>query len=191
VNTQPQDCAYPPFPVIEGVRFGHARGFPGYAVSDDGNIWCCKNPNGARDYVPAWRKKTLCWTGGGGKVQYLGTQMTDEHGKPKSVKVHRMVLLTFVGDPPPGTEATHFPSSDRTNNKITNLAWRTRKDNIHDQIRDGVHRCWEGGEKHHFAKLAAAAVADIRTSKDTRKELGKKHGVTPDHIGRIQNGGVW
>ena len=50
-------------------------------------------------------------------------------GKNRQVFVHRLVLFAFVGPPPAGMEAAHFPDSDRQNNHVDNLQWRTRDEN--------------------------------------------------------------
>ncbi len=52
--------------------------------------------------------------------------------------VHRLVLKAFVGPPPPGMEACHA-NSIRTDNRLSNLRWDTRQENIRDIVRAGAH----------------------------------------------------
>lgn len=54
-------------------------------------------------------------------------------------RVHRMVLETFVGPRPDGMDATHL-DGDKLNNQADNLSWRSRSDNIKDQVAHGTHR---------------------------------------------------
>lgn len=60
--------------------------------------------------------------------------------KTKGFLVHRLVLMAFVGAPPEGHECLHW-DNDPTNNHLDNLRWGTRSENVHDQVRQGVHRC--------------------------------------------------
>lgn len=52
--------------------------------------------------------------------------------------IHRLVLTTFLGDPPPDHEACHN-NGDRTDNRLTNLRWGTRSDNSLDAVHHGTH----------------------------------------------------
>jgi len=56
--------------------------------------------------------------------------------KQKLVKVHRLVLLAFVGAPPKGMEACHY-DGDPQNNNLSNLRWDTAKENWVDRKRHG------------------------------------------------------
>lgn len=52
--------------------------------------------------------------------------------------VHALILTAFAGPAPEGTEALHrdgIPS----NNTASNLRWGTHSENMHDQVRHGVH----------------------------------------------------
>jgi hypothetical protein len=72
----------------------------------------------------------------------------DRHGYPHvilcrdgmshSVKVHVLVLRTFLGPPPEGMEARHL-DDDPTNPVLRNLVWGTRSENIMDQVHRGTH----------------------------------------------------
>jgi len=46
--------------------------------------------------------------------------------------VHRLVLLAFVGEPPEGMECCHGDSV-RDNNRLSNLRWGTKGDNMYDK----------------------------------------------------------
>lgn len=53
-------------------------------------------------------------------------------------KVHRLVLMSFVGPPPEGHEALHGDGNP-ANNRLENLSWGTRSENIYDRVRHGTH----------------------------------------------------
>lgn len=50
--------------------------------------------------------------------------------------VHHLVLETFVGLRPEGTETCHH-DDDPANNKLANLRWDNRQSNIDDRARNG------------------------------------------------------
>lgn len=57
----------------------------------------------------------------------------------KERSVHRLVLLAFVGEPPHDHEALHGDGT-RANNRLENLRWGTRSENIADTHKTGTHR---------------------------------------------------
>lgn len=65
--------------------------------------------------------------------------------RPRSYTIHRLVLIAFVGPPPPGHECCHRDGVN-TNNAVENLYWGTPSDNMRDQVRHGVHH---GARKTH------------------------------------------
>ncbi len=68
--------------------------------------------------------------------------------------VHVAVAAAFLGPCPEGLEVLHG-SSDRTDNRASNLRYGTRKENCADQLRDGTHI---RGARHGSAKLNEAQV---------------------------------
>ena len=105
-------------------------------------------------------------------------------GKGKTIPVHRLVLLAFVGPPPPGMEACHY-NCDWTDNRLENLRWDTPKANVADSIREGTQI---RGEKSVHAKLTSSDVIRIRELVDSgipQKEMISLFGVTQPQVSRI------
>lgn len=59
-------------------------------------------------------------------------------GKPRSVRLHLLVLEAFVGPRSAGLEARHL-DDDGDNNRLDNLCWGTRRENMLDRVRNGRH----------------------------------------------------
>lgn len=57
-------------------------------------------------------------------------------GRGRSMDVHVLVLTAFVGQCPEGQEALH-ENDIPGDNRLANLRWGTRSENIHDAIRNG------------------------------------------------------
>jgi hypothetical protein len=70
--------------------------------------------------------------------RYLTVRLQSADGKRKWMKVHKAVLIAFVGPCPPGMEGCHY-DDDKTNNTLTNLRWDTRAANAADNLRNGNH----------------------------------------------------
>lgn len=78
-------------------------------------------------------------------------------GKGFTRNVHRLVLETFVGPCPKGCETRHL-NGNRTDNRLTNLRWGTRKENVADAIRHGTATI---GAKNGRAKLRVSDIGWI------------------------------
>lgn len=59
-------------------------------------------------------------------------------GKSSTIRVHRIVLLAFVGPPTEGMEGCHN-DGDRSNNHVSNLRWDTHRSNVADAVIGGTH----------------------------------------------------
>jgi NUMOD4 motif/HNH endonuclease len=52
--------------------------------------------------------------------------------------IHKLVLESFVGPCPPGMEVLH-ENDDPSDNRLENLRWDCRSENIRDRVRLGTH----------------------------------------------------
>ncbi|MBF6085135.1 HNH endonuclease [Nocardia cyriacigeorgica] len=59
-------------------------------------------------------------------------------GRRRSVKVHKMVALAWLGATPPGMEVCHR-NGNRVDNRPANLRHGTHSENIRDTVRHGTH----------------------------------------------------
>jgi hypothetical protein len=100
---------------------------------------------------------------------YLRVFLTRGRRVPRYV--HRLVLEAFVGPPPfPGADGAH-QNEKRSDNRLSNLAWETKRKN--------------GGP------LSAVDVANIRervAAGERQAELARKYGVTKAAICLIVSG---
>lgn len=103
--------------------------------------------------------------------------------------IHVLVLLAFKGKRPKGHESAHN-DGDKTNNKLLNLRYDTRKGNHSDKIKHGTVLC---GERNHNAKLTEADVLKIRLlyKHNLADELAKMFNVHPHTIQKIARGERW
>lgn len=106
---------------------------------------------------------------------YVNVALT-RNNKKQTHRVHRLVLLTFVGPAPEGTEACHN-DGDKLNNTASNLRWDTRSANTHDKVRHGAHpqarktHCPAGHAYSGDNVYIAGHSRRCRTCVNTRKRL--------------------
>lgn len=122
---------------------------------------------------------------------YSIVELSDWTGKRKMRRLHRIILLTFVGPCPPDHEGCHL-NGIRSDNRIENLAWATREENVLHKL---IHGTQPRGEKQGSSKLTAEAVRRIRTASiiedSTGVDLAAQYGVHPATISRVLRGEAW
>lgn len=157
-----------------GVTYLPVVGFPGYLVGDDGSVWSQWHwEKGTRvvDATKPWRRLKPRRK----KPGYLRVDLYRD-GKRKSMLVHRLVLLAFDGECPPGMEACHN-NGIRVDNRRGNLRWDTPKNNAEDRRRHGTHAV---GEQSVNAKLTEGAVRGLRADREqgmSYRALAKKYNI--------------
>ena len=110
-----------------------------------------------------------------------------QDGAQRTMQVHQLVLISFVGDPEPGQECRHL-DGDPANNALYNLRWGTSAENSADSIRHGTSNI---GERHGLAKLTDADVIAIRASARTNRELAEIHSVGKTTVSNIRLRKSW
>jgi len=105
-------------------------GAPGYEVSDQGRVRSVPRvvlrSNGSPFTVKGCILRPQVKRSGHLKVEL----------RAGSRQVHEVVLSAFVGPRPDGMECLHG-NGDPADNRLTNLRWGTRKENVADAIRHG------------------------------------------------------
>jgi hypothetical protein len=132
------------------------KDYPNYAISDQGRIRGPKSVTEGQLTRFGYRSKVL----------------RNEHGV-KGKRIHRLVMQEFVG--PSELEVNHI-NGIKTDNRLINLEYVTRTENIRHSYKIGTHK-GPKGEEHGRAKLTWEAVRYIRASKEKADVLAKKFGV--------------
>jgi hypothetical protein len=99
-------------------------------------------------------------------------------GKNSTRQVHRLILLAFVGEPPAGFQACHYPDSTRSNNRLENLRWDSVAENMKDKYRDSpispTKKCTTCGT----TKNRSDFYADVRNVDGIKAECKPCHTKT-------------
>lgn len=168
------------------------KGFEGlYAISRNGKVWCYprtiiqKSPWGGfmkRKWKGHWLKSNTNKKGD----WYMSIALQRENRKiRKGFKVHRLLAQAFIPNPLNLLEVNH-KNGIKTDNRIENLEWVTRKQNM--------EHSWEKGfSKPLPHKLTSKQVLEIRNkySRKEYKKIGRKYKVSPSTIGEILRRKTW
>lgn len=129
-------------------------GWPGYSVSNIGRIASTRFRNKQTSRAQ-WRVLRP-WL----SLGYIRVELRDKE-RIKSFPVHRLVLEAFVGPCPPDKLETGHLNGKSRDNRVANLAWVTRAENVAHKV---LHGTAYGGPNHHPA-AAFSGVAAINASR--------------------------
>lgn len=143
-------------------------GYPNYSITKDGRIWTRRGKG-------RWLKPRV-HSGG-----YLYVQLS-HNGKAIDFFVHRLVLETFVGPCPNGMECRHL-NRNRTDNKLGNLKWGTRSDNMLDAVKHGTHPGFQNAKLNRGQVKTILGLYNAGTR--SQRELAKTYRVVQQTISDI------
>lgn len=147
--------------------------FPTYYINTNGEVYSLKTkrfrkPRLVRGYFNITLSKDL---------------------KTYQKSIHRLVLETFIGSCPEGTECCH-KNGIRTDNRLKNLRWDTRKNNFKDAIKHGTHiSLHQKGETHPRAKLKRKDIRMIiymyKIGLFSQRKIAKIYNISYQNINAI------
>ena len=157
----------------EGVRaMKPIPGYEGrYSAQEDGRIYS--------HITSRYLKPGPC----GGQMAYR--HVTLRPGGSRNV--HDLILRTFRGPPPEGTEARHLDGKG-DNNALINLEWSTHSQNLLDKHSHGT---MPKGELHPMAVLSDAQVMqmrELRAAGASYPKLAVEFGISTSQAHRICKG---
>lgn len=164
----------------------NVAGIPGYHVSKDGRVFSRRRYGSSVRLGSEWKERKLS-TGDLGRKEFTAR---NADGKVFLLRVHRLVLLAYVGPCPEGMECRHLDGNP-SNNCVENLAWGTPLQNHEDKRLHGTNPM---GERSPSAKLSNEKVVEIlllRDAGESYSRLGKRFGVDGSTIYKICKGKRW
>lgn len=160
-----------------------------YQVSDLGNVRGCDrfvaHPKGGKLFLKSRVLKSSLNSNG---YPFVALSLL---GKSKSIPIHKLVALTFLGGRPEGFDINH-KDGNKLNSSVDNLEYCTRLENIHHAKALGLNNSI--GENHARAKLKDSDIPAIRARLaigHTQISIAKDYGVNHKAIGCIKSGKNW
>jgi hypothetical protein len=171
------------------IEYRDIPGFPGYRAGSDGSIWSCRTTRGGTSSRWNRMKATITQRSSAGRT-YCHLNLYSNR-VAHTFKVHYLILITFIGARPPGSECRHLDGNP-LNNRSDNLCWGTPTENTLDRIRHG--RIAKGND-HSMAKLNSDQVREIRlrfgAGGVTKNDLAIEYGVTRTVIRNVITRQAW
>ena len=113
------------------------KGYEGYQVSNEGRIRTHnKTTYTSKHGIRHWQNRVLSQKTAKDKAMRVELW---KDGKSKTVLVHRIVALTFLGEPPEPNMTVNHIDGNRKNNHVENLEWLSLADNIRHGFRTGLY----------------------------------------------------
>lgn len=150
-----------------------------YEVSDLGEVRSLDKGN---------RKGIMLKQGSSG-VGYKAVDLSKD-GVAVRTRVHKIVLEAFVGPCPAGMECCH-DDNDRANNRLSNLRWDTKKNNMKDREKAGNTL---RGTRHNMAIIDEQKAREIKAMLAAGKmptEIARTLGVGRNIVANIKYNKVW
>lgn len=121
---------------------------------------------------------------------YLRTMLLTDSGKYKTVSVHSLICLAWIGERN-GLEINHIDGNPQ-NNRLDNLEYCTRSENMKHAYKLGLEKPMRGSLNGN-SKLTESQVKELKEAKRIggrfwgRNAYAKKFGVNEKHIQEIVN----
>lgn len=165
-------------------------GFDDYCIDKTGQVFSRRpiggpDKNGIRKRKP-WKPLKSSLNSHG----YPAVAMAYAPWRSLTKEIHVLVMLVFAGPRPEGLEVRHLDGV-KTNNRLENLAYGTKSENMEDAIRHGSKIV---GETHYLAKLTNAQVLEIRRLRHdgtTPSDIATLFGVTSHYVTKICSRQIW
>jgi hypothetical protein len=156
------------------------KGFKGYEIDTNGVVYARRSLS----------KRALMPIDAGHGYLRVGLYLNPKKSALRSV--HRLVAEAFLPNPS-GLPIVRHLNGIKTDNRLSNLAWSTQKENIADKWKHGT---MASGEKHPRAKLNRFQVQRIRLMKEvtpklTFEKIGKIFDVSASTIYNVVDNNTW
>ena len=122
---------------------------------------------------------------------YFKVAITGDDGRHRTITVHTLVALAFLGERPAGKEICHRDGVPKNVN-YRNLYYGTKAENDADKARHGKQ---PKGSGHKLVKLTDEAVFEIRRlaakGELTQAQIGRRFGVSQRAVWQIHHRKRW
>lgn len=121
---------------------------------------------------------------------YFQIGLSKPDAKHKKFFIHQLVLKTFVGRQEDGMDVRHL-NGNPLDNRLENLAYGTRRENIEDAIKHGTMGIGlrDRGCKHY--KITSNQAINIAKDPRPYKLIALDYHISDRHVASIKRGEYW
>lgn len=112
------------------------------------------------------------------------------NGIMKKMWIHRAVLLAWDREPMKEEECLHL-NDIHSDNRIENLCWGTRIENVVDKRRNGRIQYGERSVNHKLTKIQVMEIREKFSRESSSSDLSEEYGVSKNTILQIVRGNKW
>ena len=148
-----------------------------YSITKDGRVWSHYSDGFIKTRLNDW----------GYKMARLY-----KNKKVKTLCIHKLLGTVFIDNPENKPQINH-KNGIKTDNRIENLEWVTRSENVKHSYDIGLQGC-NHGEYSGKAKLEESQVIEIKQmlrNNETLKSISKRFGVSIGAISHIKHERTW
>ena len=156
------------------------EGFYGYYVDELGNVFGNRKHKSNPNEELRKMKPSI------GSSGYLVVTLMI-NGKKHSKNVHRLVAKAFVPNPENKPQVNHI-NGIKIDNRIENLEWNTRSENIRHSFNIGLSG---KGSRHGMSKLTEAQVLLIRSDYRSLTKIALEYNINPTLVSLIKSKKIW
>lgn len=157
---------------VDSVPITGWEGF--YSIGRNGDV-ISHGRTFMRSHGEGYTKRTIVLKPGKIKNGYMMVSLIHREHKRKYVYVHRLMASAFIPNPRGLNEVNHI-NGRRDDNRLENLEWVTRSENIRHAI--NVTKTWD---HQSHCKLTPSKVRRIRTMRDkglTFQSIADEYGIS-------------
>jgi hypothetical protein len=173
------DTTSVPFSCPDHERWLSVPGWPGYEVSDFGRVRSFRGRCGGT--MSASPHPMNPRPGSDGRIV---VRLRNGPGRQRVVGPHVLVLEAFVGPRPEGMEGCH-DDGDARNNRLDNVRWDTRSENIRDMLRHGT------SPRTVLTSAAIPLIWARLVANEHPRSIAEDYGVSAATIYPIRTGRTW
>ena len=100
-----------------------------------------------------------------------------KEGKSKTKYIHRLVAETFIDNPNSKDEVNH-KDGNKLNNRIDNLEWVTRAENMQHAYKHGLSK----SIRHTLPKSTREKIENMRRKGKTLREISQKFNISKSTV---------